>query len=84
MSKNSKTVQDEMDEWIEEIHPDSEDSDEMLKKSVKSEADIPGGCLIGEEQKGYQGDGTEWIYEKDIDGKIFRRKMGTDKKEKLN
>ena len=40
----------------------------MFKNSPKSEAEIAGGCLRGYEQD-YQGDGTEWIYEKDEDGK---------------
>ena len=31
----------------------------------------------------YEGDGTEWIIEKDDDGKIYRRIMGTDKREFL-
>ena len=36
-------------------------------------------------QKGieYEGDGTEWIIEKDDNGKIYRRIMGTDKRELL-
>ena len=31
----------------------------------------------------YEGDGTEWIIEKDDNGKIYRRIMGTDKRELL-
>jgi len=31
----------------------------------------------------YQGDGTEWIIEKDEDGTIYRRMMGSDKREKV-
>ena len=32
--------------------------EEMLKNSAKSDADIPGGCLRGDEQN-YQGDGID-------------------------
>ena len=83
MSKKSKEEQEAMDKWWEEHTSDPKVVEEMFKNSAKSEADIPGGCLRGDEQ-GYQGDGTEWIYEKDEDGKITRRKMGSDKKERLN
>jgi tryptophan-rich hypothetical protein len=31
----------------------------------------------------YEGDGTEWIIEKDDDGTIYRRIMGTNKRELL-
>jgi len=31
----------------------------------------------------YQGDGTEWIIEKDEDGTIYRRMMGSDKRKKV-
>ena len=37
---------------------------------------------MGDEQ-GYQGDGTEWIYEKDEDGTIYKRMMGSDKRENV-
>ncbi len=60
--------------------------DEMVKNSPKSEAKMGmDGCLITptDEEQGYQGDGTEWIYEKDEDGNIYRRMMGSDKKERL-
>ena len=29
----------------------------------------------------YEGDGTEWIIEKDEDGRVYRRIMGTNKRE---
>ena len=83
MSEKSKEEQEAMDKWWQEHTSDPKAEEEMFKNSAKSEADIPGGCLIGEEQKGYQGDGTEWIYEKDEDGKIVRRLMCSDKKERL-
>ena len=31
----------------------------------------------------YQGDGMEWIIEKDEDGTIYRRMMGSDKRKKV-
>ena len=33
---------------------------------------------INEEKRVYEGDGTEWIYEKDENGNIYRRMMGSD------
>ena len=61
------------------------DFEEMVKNSAKSESEIDDGCLITpkNEDQGYQGDGTEWIYEQDEDGTIYRRMMGSDKKERL-
>ena len=61
------------------------DFERMFKNSPKSESEIDDGCLITpkNDDQGYQGDGTEWIYEHDEDGKIVRRKMGSDKKERL-
>ena len=61
------------------------DFERMFKNSAKSEGEIDDGCLITpkNDDQGYQGDGTEWIYEQDEDGKIVRRKMGSDKKERL-
>ena len=29
----------------------------------------------------YEGDGTEWIIERDEDGRVYRRIMGTNKRE---
>ena len=31
----------------------------------------------------YQGDGTEWIIQKDEDGTIYRKMMGSDKREQV-
>lgn len=76
--KEQKSVTD----WLKSKQSDSRDFDKTLKNSSKSEADIPVGYLIRDEQ-GYQGDGTEWIYEKDEDGTIYRRKMGSDKRENV-
>ena len=61
------------------------DFERLFKNSPKSESEIDDGCLITpkNDDQGYQGDGTEWIYEQDEDGKIVRRKMGSDKKERL-
>jgi len=73
--KEQKAVTD----WLKSNQSGSKDFDEILKNSSKSESDISVGCLIGDEQ-GYQGDGIEWIYEKDKDGTIYRRMMGSDKK----
>ncbi len=82
MSKKSKAEQEAMDKWWAEHTSDPKVDEEMFKNSPKSEAEIAGGCLRGYEQD-YQGDGTEWIYEKDEDGKIVRRLMGSDKAERL-
>ena len=64
---------------------DKTDFEKMFKNSTKSESEIDDGCLITSknEDQGYQGDGTEWIYEQDEDGTIYRRMMGSDKKERL-
>ena len=64
---------------------DKTDFEKMFKNSAKSESEIDDGCLITpkNEDQGYQGDGTEWIYEQDEDGTIYRRMMGSDKKERL-
>ena len=82
MSKKSKAEQEAMNKWRAEHTSDPKVDEEMFKNSPKSEAEIAGGCLMGYEQD-YQGDGTEWFYEKDEDGKIVRRMMGSDKKERL-
>ena len=64
---------------------DKTDFEKMFKNSAKSESEIDDGCLITpkNEDQGYQGDGTEWIYEQDEDGTIYRRMIGSDKKERL-
>ena len=64
------------------VFPDFLSNSTIKNNSSKSEADISGGCLIIDEQ-GYQGDGTEWIYEQDEDGTIYRRMMGSDKRESV-
>lgn len=77
-----KKEQQSVTDWLKSNQSNSQDLDETIKNSAKSEADISGGCLRGDEQ-GYQGDGTEWIYEKDEDGTIYRRMMGSDKRESV-
>ena len=77
-----KKEQQSVTDWLKSNQSNSQDLDETLKNSAVSEADISGGCLIGDE-KGYQGDGTEWIYEKDEGGTIYRRMMGSDEKENV-
>ena len=60
--------------------------DDMFENSPKSEGEMGSeGCLIGfgNKEDGYEGDGTEWIYEQDEDGKLYRRKMGSEKGERL-
>ena len=49
------------------------------KKEQKAVEDYKG--LIANDT--YQGDDTEWIIEKDEDGTIYRRMMGSDKREKV-
>jgi hypothetical protein len=78
-----KKEQQTLTNWLKNNPSDSQDFDKTPKNSTKSEADISGGCLIVEEQ-GYQGDGTEWIYEKDENGTIYRRAIGSDKRENVN
>ena len=72
MSKKSKEEQEAMDKWWAEHIQTPRLKRKCLRTLPKSEAEIPGGCLRGDGQD-YQGDGTEWIYEKDEDGKIVRR-----------
>ena len=64
---------------------DFKQTNEMFENSPKSEGEIDDGCLITSknDEQGYQGDGTEWIYEQDEDGTIYKRMMGSDKKERL-
>tara|TARA_Y100000748_G_C15133014_1_gene346903 strand:- start:63 stop:389 length:327 start_codon:yes stop_codon:yes gene_type:complete len=67
--------------------------EEVIKRTDKPFNDAPKsdnemgmeGCLVGLNQDGddYQGDGTEWIYEQDENGTIYRRKMGSDISEKV-
>ena len=63
----------------------TKDFKKTVKNSPKSEGEMDEGCLIipKNEGQGYQGDGTEWIYEQDEDGTIYKRMMGSDKKERL-
>lgn len=77
-----KKEQQSVTDWLKNNQSNSQDIYETLKISARSEADILGGCLMGDEQ-GYQGDGTEWIYEKDEDGTIYKRMMGSDKRENV-
>ena len=86
MNKKDKANQEEKNEWLANHYNDPKKVDHMLKNSLKSEGDIgTDGCLVGivNKKDDYEGDGTEWIYEKDEDGKLFRRKMGSDKRERL-
>ena len=60
--------------------------EKMFKNLPKSEGEMGmEGCIITPkiDNQGYQGDGTEWIYEQDEDGTIYKRMMGSDKKERL-
>ena len=77
-----KREQQSVIDWLKSNQSESRGPDETLKNSGKSEADISGRCLIGIEQD-YQGDGTEWIYEKDKDGTIYKRMIGSDKRESV-
>lgn len=43
----------------------------MLKEKVIEKSDL---------KDTYEGDGTEWIIERDEDGRIYRRIMGTNKR----
>ena len=48
--------------------------------------EITNGKVLGksnEKKRVYEGDGTEWIYEKDENGNIYRRMMGSDTREIL-
>ena len=59
--------------------------EEILKNSPKSDGEIGNeDCQLTKrnEEQGYQGDVTEWIYEEDEDGNIYMRMMGSGKKEK--
>ena len=38
------------------------------------------GSQLGLSNPRYEGDGTEWIVEKDEDGKVYKRMIGSDKK----
>ena len=38
------------------------------------------GSQLGLSNHRYEGDGTEWIIEKDKEGKLFRRAIGSDEK----
>ena len=61
-------------------------TDKQFKDAPKSEGEMGmEGCLVGLNQgeDDYQGDGTEWIYEQDENGTIYRRKMGSDISEKV-
>ena len=57
----------------------------MFENLPQSESEIDDDSIItpNNDDQGYQGDGTEWIYEQDEDGTIYRRMMGSDKKERL-
>ena len=46
----------------------------MLKEKVIEKSDL---------KDTYEGDGTEWIIERDEDGRVYRRIMGTNKRELL-
>ena len=43
----------------------------MLKEKVIEKSDL---------KDTYEGDGTEWIIERDEDGRVYRRIMGTNKR----
>ena len=57
-------------------------TEKQFKDAPKSEGEMDDGCLITpkNDDQGYQGDGTEWIYEQDEDGTLYKRMMGSDKK----
>jgi len=42
------------------------------------------GSQLGLSNPRYHGDGTEWIVERDKDGKLYRRMFGTDIKEYID
>ncbi|MAJ03107.1 MAG: hypothetical protein CMP37_04285 [Rickettsiales bacterium] len=42
------------------------------------------GAQLGLSNPRYHGDGTEWIVERDKDGKLYRRMFGTDIKEYID
>ena len=46
----------------------------MLKEKVIEKSDL---------KDTYEGDGTEWIIERDEDGRVYRRIMGTNNRELL-
>jgi len=77
-----KKEQQSVIDWLKSNQSDSRGPDEILKNSDKSEADISGGCLE-EVLQDYQGDGTEWVYERDKDGTIYKRMIGSGKRESV-
>ena len=86
IDKKSKAEQEAIDKWWDEHTSDPDVVEQQFKNSPKSEGEMGmAGCLIRPKQgaNDYQGDGTEWIYEQDEDGKIFRRMLGSDNKERL-
>ena len=86
MNKKDKTDQEEKNEWFANQSTDPKKVDDMFKNSPKSEGEMGmEGCLIGFSNKedDYEGDGTEWIYEQDEDGKLYRRKMGSQKGKRI-
>ena len=86
IDKKSEGEQKAIDDWFKKHSTDPKVTEEQFKNAPKSEGEMGmDGCLIMPKQdvNDYEGDGTEWIYEQDDDGKIYRRMLGSDNKERL-